>query len=485
MMKERGTFLVADVYNDDWILAEFAKMGYPEKIIEKERSIGRLQRENFAKAVKAGVKVAYGTDAGVYPHGLNARQFKYMVAGGLTPMQAIQSATVERGRAPRLGEGRRDRARPLRGPRRGGRRSPEGRHASREGLLRHEGRRGRGVAMSRRRRSPLLLALAARAFAADPAPTPLPVPAPDAGTLFRGASVYTAWDETPRKAAILVKDGKVVFVGTEAEARAAAPAAKVVDLAGAVLVPGLTDAHGHLRSPRRAPPDDRLPRPLEGGDPPARARALGLGRARATWIRGRAWDQNRWTDTRVPDGGRPRGRRAEDARRPLARGRPRDLGERRRAEGRGRHEGDDGPARRAHRAPQGRLARGRPRRQRDGARRRARSRRPAPTRPARTSSPGSRPARRPGSRASARPRARRSPTSRSSRRSRGKGSSRSASTRRSARRTSTPRSRAGPISAGRLTVRAAEDRTPTARSARAAPRSSRTTPTRRATAAST
>ncbi len=94
MMKERGTFLVADVYNDDWILAEFAKMGYPEQIIEKERSIGRLQRENFAKAVKAGVRMAYGTDAGVYPHGLNARQFKYMVAGGLTPMQAIQSATV-------------------------------------------------------------------------------------------------------------------------------------------------------------------------------------------------------------------------------------------------------------------------------------------------------------------------------------------------------------------------------------------------------
>ncbi len=94
MMKERGTYLVSDVYDDDWILAEFAKMGYPGKIIEKERTVGRLQRENFAKAVKAGVKIAYGTDAGVYPHGLNARQFKYMVAGGLTPMQAIQSATI-------------------------------------------------------------------------------------------------------------------------------------------------------------------------------------------------------------------------------------------------------------------------------------------------------------------------------------------------------------------------------------------------------
>lgn len=94
MMKERGTVLVADVYNDDWILAEFAKMGYPEKILEKERKIGLLQRQNFQKAVKAGVKQAYGTDAGVYPHGMNGRQFAHMVRWGMTPMQAIQSATV-------------------------------------------------------------------------------------------------------------------------------------------------------------------------------------------------------------------------------------------------------------------------------------------------------------------------------------------------------------------------------------------------------
>lgn len=94
LMKERGTWLVADIYNDDWILAEFARMGYPEKIIEKERLIGRLQRENFQKAAKAGVRIAYGTDAGVYPHGFNARQFRHMVQWGLTPMQAIQSATV-------------------------------------------------------------------------------------------------------------------------------------------------------------------------------------------------------------------------------------------------------------------------------------------------------------------------------------------------------------------------------------------------------
>jgi imidazolonepropionase-like amidohydrolase len=94
MMKERGTVLVADVYNDDWILAEFAKMGYPEKIIEKERKIGLLQRQNFQKAVKAGVRQAYGTDAGVYPHGMNGKQFAHMVRWGMTPLQAIQAATV-------------------------------------------------------------------------------------------------------------------------------------------------------------------------------------------------------------------------------------------------------------------------------------------------------------------------------------------------------------------------------------------------------
>lgn len=93
LAKERGTYLVMDIYNDDYIIAEFAKMGYPAKIIEKERMVGRLQRENFQRAAKAGVKMAYGTDAGVYPHGWNAKQFAHMVRWGLTPMAAIQSAT--------------------------------------------------------------------------------------------------------------------------------------------------------------------------------------------------------------------------------------------------------------------------------------------------------------------------------------------------------------------------------------------------------
>ena len=94
LMKQHGTYLVADIYNDDYILSEYAKLGYPDKIINKERSVGKTQRESFEKAAKAGVKIAFGTDAGVYPHGYNARQFKWMVRFGLTPMQAIQAATV-------------------------------------------------------------------------------------------------------------------------------------------------------------------------------------------------------------------------------------------------------------------------------------------------------------------------------------------------------------------------------------------------------
>ena len=93
MMKARGTYLVADIYNDDYILAEFGKLNYPEKIIEKERLVGRVQRENFRKAARAGVKIAYGTDAGVYPHGGNGKQFAKHVEWGQTPMQAIVAAT--------------------------------------------------------------------------------------------------------------------------------------------------------------------------------------------------------------------------------------------------------------------------------------------------------------------------------------------------------------------------------------------------------
>jgi len=94
LMKERGTYLVADIYNDDYILAEYTRLGFPRKIIDKERLVGRTQREGFQRAVRAGVKIAYGTDAGVYPHGWNAKQFAHMVRWGMTPIQTIQAATV-------------------------------------------------------------------------------------------------------------------------------------------------------------------------------------------------------------------------------------------------------------------------------------------------------------------------------------------------------------------------------------------------------
>jgi imidazolonepropionase-like amidohydrolase len=95
LMLERGTWLVADIYNDDYLLGKAVEFKLPQESIDKEKAIGQLQRDNFAKAVKAGVKVAYGTDAGVYPHGDNGKQFYYMVKYGLTPARAIRSATSD------------------------------------------------------------------------------------------------------------------------------------------------------------------------------------------------------------------------------------------------------------------------------------------------------------------------------------------------------------------------------------------------------
>lgn len=94
LMKQHGTYLVADIYNDDYIQDDGKSKGIPEDFLEHDKGLGRIQRENFQKAAKAGVKMAFGTDAGVFPHGINARQFDYMVRWGLTPMEAIQSATI-------------------------------------------------------------------------------------------------------------------------------------------------------------------------------------------------------------------------------------------------------------------------------------------------------------------------------------------------------------------------------------------------------
>ena len=108
LMIARGTWLVADIYNDDYLLGKAIEFHLPEESIAKEKAVGQLQRDNFARAVKAGVKVAFGTDAGVYPHGDNAKQFHYMVKYGLTPARAIRSATSDAaellGRAGQVGK---------------------------------------------------------------------------------------------------------------------------------------------------------------------------------------------------------------------------------------------------------------------------------------------------------------------------------------------------------------------------------------------
>ena len=94
LAKQHGTYLVFDIYNDDFILQEGAKAGMLPESIEKEKKIGRLQRENFRRAFQSGAKIAFGTDAGVYPHGDNAKQFGKMVEWGMKPIDAIQAATI-------------------------------------------------------------------------------------------------------------------------------------------------------------------------------------------------------------------------------------------------------------------------------------------------------------------------------------------------------------------------------------------------------
>jgi imidazolonepropionase-like amidohydrolase len=94
LLAERGVFLVADIYNGDWIAAEGRRQGWPAETLAKNDATTEAQRDGFAMAVRAGVRIAYGTDAGVYPHGWNARQLPYMVRHGMTPMAALRSATV-------------------------------------------------------------------------------------------------------------------------------------------------------------------------------------------------------------------------------------------------------------------------------------------------------------------------------------------------------------------------------------------------------
>jgi imidazolonepropionase-like amidohydrolase len=91
LAKQHGTYLDMDIYDEECIQSA---ADTPADFLQHDRDLGEAQRRNFTKAVRAGVKMTFGTDAGVCPHGINARQFAFMVKYGMTPMQAIQAATV-------------------------------------------------------------------------------------------------------------------------------------------------------------------------------------------------------------------------------------------------------------------------------------------------------------------------------------------------------------------------------------------------------
>lgn len=94
LMKEHGTFLVPTVYLEDWVLQNMQTLGWTPNSIQKARTVIPIAHKNVSHAFRSGVKIAFGTDAGVYPHGLNGHEFAKMVEMGLTPLEAIQAATV-------------------------------------------------------------------------------------------------------------------------------------------------------------------------------------------------------------------------------------------------------------------------------------------------------------------------------------------------------------------------------------------------------
>ena len=91
---ENGTFLSCDIYNTEYTLAFGEANGVPEENINKEKQVSKAQRDSFRRATKAGAKMVFGSDAAIYPHGDNGKQFSRMVQFGMTPLQAIQSATI-------------------------------------------------------------------------------------------------------------------------------------------------------------------------------------------------------------------------------------------------------------------------------------------------------------------------------------------------------------------------------------------------------
>jgi imidazolonepropionase-like amidohydrolase len=95
LMKEHGTYLVSDLIDGEYIRQTGRAQGWPEEILRKDEAMAKIKHVGLRKAVAAGVKMAFGTDSGVYPNGENAQQFPLLIEyGGMTPMQVLQSATI-------------------------------------------------------------------------------------------------------------------------------------------------------------------------------------------------------------------------------------------------------------------------------------------------------------------------------------------------------------------------------------------------------
>lgn len=98
LAKKKGTYFSMDIYNTEYTLSKGAENGVPEENLNKERQVGKRQRESFSMAVKAGANMVFGSDAAVYPHGDNGKQFARMVKFGMSPLQAIQASTINSAR---------------------------------------------------------------------------------------------------------------------------------------------------------------------------------------------------------------------------------------------------------------------------------------------------------------------------------------------------------------------------------------------------
>jgi imidazolonepropionase-like amidohydrolase len=94
LMKEHGTYLVPTLYLQDWLMENYKKLGFTQSMIDKTNTVIPAAHEHLGRALQSGMKVAFGTDAAVYPHGLNAHEFASMVKLGLPRLVAIQAATV-------------------------------------------------------------------------------------------------------------------------------------------------------------------------------------------------------------------------------------------------------------------------------------------------------------------------------------------------------------------------------------------------------